>query len=188
MRGKLYFLSKRLFDVTGAAIGLCLLSLPLAGCVVAIRMTSRSTGLFRQVRIGRDGRPFVCYKLRTMRADAPSCAAARLTNPQSYVTPLGAILRRISLDEAPQLYNILRGDMSFVGPRPLIPEERELHRLRQENGVYRMRPGLSGLSQISGRDTLPDERKARLDAVYADAASPMLDLSILWKTLGCIRH
>ncbi len=185
---KLYSFSKRTVDLLGATVGICLLAVPMVGCLLAIRLTSDDTPVLKQERIGLDGHPFICYKFRTMRANTPRVAAAELKNADAYLTPLGAILRHTSFDETLQLYNVLRGDMSLIGPRPLIPEERELHRLRRQGGVYHMRPGLSGLSQIHGRDTLSDRRKAHFDETYADFASPFLDLSILWRTFRCIRH
>lgn len=179
---------KRIFDILWAVTGLLLSTLPLSCMAAAVKATSKGPFLFRQVRIGRNGDPFVCYKVRTMNEDAPQCPTAKLSNSAEFITPVGAFLRNHSLDELTQLINVLRGEMSVIGPRPLIPEERELHRIRTEKGVYALRPGISGLSQISGRDELSDKRKARLDAVYLNNASFWLDFSILAHTFLCLHH
>ncbi len=188
MRTRSYLICKRGFDIVYAAAALAFSAVPMVSMALAVRLTSSGPALFRQVRIGRDGLPFVCYKIRTMREGTPSCAAAKLQNADAYTTRVGRILRRYSLDETAQLINILRGDMSLIGPRPLIPAEREMHRMRAEGGVYAMRPGLSGLAQIHGRDTLSDRKKARLDTLYTDNASIWLDAAILSRTFRCIYH
>ncbi len=183
-----YARTKRCLDLVFAAAGLCVLALPMAGCALAIKLTSRGPVLLRQTRIGKDGIPFLCCKFRTMSIDAPLCAAARLANPHRYVTPIGRFLRRYSFDETAQLLNVLRGDMSLIGPRPLIPDEREIHRLRTQTGVYALRPGMSGLSQIRGRDTMSAVSKAAWDQAYTACASFSLDAAIFTRTLHCIRH
>lgn len=188
MRFSSYTHLKRAFDILCASSGLCLTVLPLFCMAGAVKASSKGPFIFRQVRIGRNGTPFVCYKVRTMKQGTPQCPAAKLREQKSYVTPIGAFLRGHSLDELTQLVNVLRGDMSVIGPRPLIPEERELHRIRTENGVYTLRPGLSGLSQINGRDDLSDRRKAQLDAIYFENASLWLDFAILARTFRCLRH
>ena len=157
--------------------------------VIACAVSAESKGgpIFRQIRIGREGRPFLCFKFRTMYQNAPkSCPASALTDPQRYVTPLGRLLRQTSLDELPQLWNVLLGDMSLVGPRPLIPEERSIHRMRQRSGVYTCRPGMSGLAQISGRNELSDGEKNACDRYYAEHLSWGLDAKILLHTLRCV--
>ncbi len=183
-----YAYAKRGFDILISAAGLCLLALPMASCALAIKLTSPGPVLLHQTRIGRNGVPFICRKFRTMHRNTPLCAAAHLPRPSHYITPLGRILRRYSFDETAQLLNVLRGDMSLIGPRPLIPQERELHRLRAQQGVYALRPGISGLSQIRGRDTLSSADKAAWDAAYAACASLSLDAAIFTHTLRCIRH
>ncbi|MBR2952252.1 MAG: sugar transferase [Clostridia bacterium] len=179
---------KRVLDIVYASAGLLLSAVPLSCIAAAVKATSKGPFIFRQIRIGRNGIPFVCYKVRTMKNGAPQCPAAKLQNRASFITPIGAFLRNHSLDELTQFANVLRGEMSVIGPRPLIPEERELHRLRTEKGVYTLRPGISGLSQISGRDDLPDKRKARLDAIYLENASLWLDFAILARTMRCLHH
>ena len=176
----LYPLVKRGLDVAGALVLLGGLTLPMLGIACAVALDSRGGVLFRQTRVGKDGVPFVCFKFRTMYRDAPSsCPAALLTDADRYVTRVGRFLRRCSLDELPQLFNVLRGEMSLVGPRPLIPEEREMHRRRLSAGVYACRPGMSGLAQIRGRNLLTDREKAAFDRYYAHHMSFSLDTGIL---------
>ncbi|MBO5494659.1 MAG: sugar transferase, partial [Eubacterium sp.] len=137
----------------------------------------------------RRGRPFKIYKFQTMKNNTPNVATGQLENPDKYITKVGRILRRTSLDELPQLWNILKGDMSFVGPRPLISSEIRAHRLRLESGVYRFRPGLTGLAQISGRDSISLVKKVKYDKIYCDNWSLKLDLIILLRSVGvCIKQ
>lgn len=180
-----YGRAKRVLDVIFSALLLILLLLPMAVIGVAVALTSSGGMLFRQTRIGRNGVSFVCYKFRTMRRDAPkNRPTSAFPDAASYVTPIGRLLRKTSLDELPQLYNVLRGDMSLIGPRPLIGEEGEIHRLRMEAGVYRVRPGMTGLAQIMGRDCLGAREKAALDCRYVEELSFGRDLWILAKTAG----
>ena len=188
MSARTYRISKRTFDIIYASAGILASLLPLAAVAFAVKASSPGPIFFRQTRVGRNGLPFTCYKIRTMRCGTPQCAASKLGDPSRFLTPIGALLRSYSIDELPQLLNVLRGDMSFIGPRPLIPNEREVHRLRSERGVYAMRPGISGLSQIIGRDGMDDRRKAEFDALYAKNASLWLDLAIIKRTSRCIRH
>ena len=140
--------------------------------------------IFRQWRMGTDRRPFICFKFRTMTNDAPhSCATAELHSPERYITRVGAVLRATSLDELPQLFNVLRGDMSLIGPRPVICEESELIGLRASLGVYNIRPGMTGLAQVRGRDSVSIRRKAAYDAQYMEHMSLSLDARLLWRTL-----
>ena len=180
-----YTLLKRGLDIMLSVGLLAALGIPMLLIWVAVRLDSRVAGIFRQVRIGRNGRPFVCYKFRTMYEHAPhSCPSAKLSEPQEYVTPIGRILRRTSLDELPQLFNVLKGDMSLVGPRPLIIEEGDIHLQRRAMGVYELRPGITGLSQVSGRNAISDELKARLDRRYLEEFGLMQDVRILSRTVG----
>lgn len=154
-------------------------------CVIGILVTvsSRGPAIFSQQRIGRNGKPFNCYKFRTMRKDAPhNCATPDFKDADKYITPLGKILRKTSLDELPQLFNVLKGDMSFIGPRPLIPEENDIHEERMKRGVYLLRPGISGLAQINGRDRLDASTKVRYDEEYLCNVSFRLDAKIVFKT------
>ena len=179
-----YFILKRILDIIFSVVLICLLALPM--CLIALLIVVDSDGgaIFCQKRVGREGREFVCYKFRTMYMSAPpSCPKSKMGAPSIYVTPVGRFLRRTSLDELPQLFNVLLGDMSLVGPRPLIADEGEIHVLRQRCGVYELRPGITGLSQISGRDSLCDIEKVRLDARYARKMSLGVDARILLGTL-----
>lgn len=182
--GSRYLVWKRGMDILFSALLLIFLWIPMGVIALAVGLSSRGGVLFRQVRVGRNGEPFVCYKFRTMVAWAPSdCPTSELGDPTPYVTPVGRFLRRSSLDELPQLWNVLRGDMSLVGPRPLIPKEAEIHELRRRCGVYGIRPGMTGLAQVSGRDLICDREKLRLDARYLRRISFGEDVRILGKTL-----
>lgn len=182
MRGPYPYL-KRGLDVLFSGILLVLLLLPMGLIALLVAATSPGGALFRQKRVGKNGRLFVCYKFRTMVVSAPrERAASTFPDADRYVTAPGRFLRRTSLDELPQLWNVLRGDMSLVGPRPLIPSEERVHALRARCQVYRLRPGMTGLSQIRGRDRLADGEKARLDARYAHSLSFVGDCRILWET------
>lgn len=175
---------KRALDILFSALLLFFLCLPMALIALAVALDSKGGVIFRQIRRGRDGREFVCYKFRTMYRSAPSNRpASRLENAEAYVTRVGKYLRRSSLDELPQLFNVLKGDMSLVGPRPLISEERDMHEGRMRDGVYTIRPGITGLAQISGRNALCDEEKLRADGRYLLSLSPQLDAKILLLTL-----
>jgi O-antigen biosynthesis protein WbqP len=136
------------------------------------------------VRVGREGESFVCLKFRTMCVDAPAaCPCAGLRHPERYVTRAGRFLRRTGFDELPQLWNVLRGEMSLVGPRPLIPTEGEIHRLRRAYGVLSQRPGITGLAQIYGRTALSDRQKLQWELVYLERSSVFLDMWILLLTI-----
>ena len=178
---------KRILDIFFSSV-LILLFLPIMLIIgIAIKIDSRGRIIFRQKRMGRDGKVFVCYKFRTMRADAPPCMPAReFFDADKYVTRVGSFLRRSSFDELPQLFNVLMGDMSLVGPRPLICEEESVHRKRREAGIYALRPGITGLAQISGRNLLCDSDKIENDRIYAENVRMRLDVKILLLTCLCI--
>jgi O-antigen biosynthesis protein WbqP len=172
---------KRGFDVVCAALGL-LAALPVILLLaVLVRLDSPGPGVFRQVRVGREGRPFVCLKLRTMRIDAPNVATHLAGGV--HVTRLGRLLRRSKLDELPQLWNVLVGEMSLVGPRPCLPSQAELIDERRRRGVLRLRPGITGLAQVRGIDMSDAVRLAVTDADYAGRMSMRLDLAILLATV-----
>ena len=182
-----YLVLKRVLDVIFSSLLLLLLALPMLALGGAVAVSSRGGVLFRQTRIGRDGIPFTCLKLRTMVASAPSNRPSALfEDADRYITPVGRFLRKTSLDELPQLWNVLRGDMSLVGPRPLIGEERQMHRMREELSVYDVRPGMTGLAQIHGRDRLSDDEKASYDGRYVRNLCFRQDLRILAKSIGCV--
>lgn len=174
---------KRILDLVFSVILLVFLSLPMLVIAVIIRSESEGGAIFKQKRIGRRGRVFTCYKFRTMYIDAPSnCPTIKLKNSAKYITRVGAFLRRSSLDELPQLFNVIKGDMSIIGPRPLICEETEIHARRMDNGVYALRPGITGVSQINGRNLLCDEEKLRGDIYYLENVRMRLDIKILFRT------
>lgn len=181
-----YRVIKRALDLIFSVVLLIFLALPMLFLGLAIRITSRGPAIFRQLRVGRDGVLFVCFKFRTMVEDAPHDRPSAELRNGNYVTPIGRFLRRTSLDELPQLFNVLRGEMSLVGPRPLIPCEEEVHALRRRSGADRVRPGITGLSQIRGRDFLSGREKARLDARYARTLHLGGDLRIVLETLAGI--
>lgn len=178
-----YLVLKRGLDVLISSLFIALLALPMLVIWLLVSLTSRGGGIFRQTRIGRGGEPFVCYKFRTMYAYAPPrCPAAQLEDSDALITPIGRLLRRSSLDELPQLFCVLRGDMSLVGPRPMIAEEGEIHARRAELGVYSIRPGITGLSQVCGRNGISDREKAELDAEYLKSISLLTDVRIICRT------
>ena len=177
---------KRLFDIVFSFLGLILLS-PLFLVICTINFfTPDCKVFFSHERRGRKGKPFKIYKFQTMKNSTPNCATGELENPEQYITKFGKILRKTSLDELPQLWNILKGDMSFVGPRPLISSEIRAHRLMLEYGVYRFRPGLTGWAQINGRDDISIMKKMKLDKEYCDKWSLKLDLIILIRSVGTV--
>lgn len=174
---------KRLVDIAGAAAGLVLLSPVLAFLLVAIPLESRGPALHWSRRVGRDNIIFHMPKFRTMRLGAPNVATHLLDDPDLWVTPLGRFLRRTSLDELPQLWSVLVGHMSLVGPRPALFNQDDLVALRTQHGVHRLRPGLTGWAQVNGRDELPIPQKVRLDAEYLQRRSIAFDLRILAATV-----
>jgi len=174
---------KRLFDIFLSLFALIILSpLFLIICIINF-LTPDTRVFFSHERRGRRGKPFKIYKFQTMKNNTPNCATGELENPEQYITKLGRILRKTSLDELPQLWNILKGDMSFVGPRPLISSEIRAHRMRLEYGVYRFRPGLTGLAQIKGRDNISLMKKMKLDKLYCDNWSIKMDIAILFQSV-----
>jgi O-antigen biosynthesis protein WbqP len=177
---------KRLIDFVIAAAALFVLAplmLLLWGLVAS---TTEGPGLFWSRRVGRDGKIFWMPKYRTMAADAPLSPREVLHKAEDHITPIGAFLRRSALDELPQLFCVLRGDMSIIGPRPLLPEDPGVRARRQFPTAMRARPGLSGLAQVVGRNSVSPRRKARLDALYAQSTSLGLDLLIFWRTAGIV--
>ncbi len=183
----MYPFCKRIFDLALSLALLLLFSAPLLALALAIKMDSPGPVLFRQRRIGKGKREFLILKFRTMRTDAPKDTPTHLlADPSAYITPLGAFLRRTSLDELPQLLNILKGEMSFVGPRPALWNQYDLIAERDRRGANDVPPGLTGLAQISGRDELPVERKAELDGEYVQKASMAFDLRILFRTFRTV--
>ena len=173
---------KRLFDLLLAAAALALLLLPMLLVAVLVRATSPGPALYWSARVGVGNRLFSMPKFRSMRTGTPALASHLLKDPAAHLTPIGSFLRRSSIDELPQLWSILRGDMSFVGPRPALFNQHDLIALRSQRGIQTLRPGLTGWAQVNGRDDLPIARKVELDAFYRSHQSLGLDLRILWMT------
>lgn len=173
---------KRLFDVVAATFAGIVLALPIAFVAIMVRLTSTGPALYWSDRVGRHNRIFPMPKFRSMRIDTPAVATHLLTDPDQYLTPIGSFLRKTSLDELPQLWSILRGDMSFVGPRPALFNQADLVAMRTAQGVHELVPGLTGWAQVNGRDELPIPEKVRLDAEYMNRQSLGFDLWIIWLT------
>jgi O-antigen biosynthesis protein WbqP len=175
---------KRLVDIVGAGLGLVVLSPLLLGLALAVRLESPGPALHWSQRVGRDNVLFRMPKFRSMRVGAPNVATHLLSDAEAWITPLGRFLRRSSLDELPQLWSVLLGDMSLVGPRPALFNQDDLVSLRTEAGVHRLRPGLTGWAQVNGRDELPIPDKVRLDADYMRRQSLLMDLGVMLKTVS----
>ena len=175
---------KRAFDLAVAAAALAVGLVPMLLVAAAIRLTSKGPALYWSDRVGRGNRLFRMPKFRTLRLGAPEVATHLLDDRRRWVTPLGSLLRRTSLDELPQLWSILKGDMSFVGPRPALYNQDDLVAQRTAHGVHRLTPGLTGWAQIHGRDELTIPEKVALDAWYAEHQSLWLDLRILLATFA----
>lgn len=178
---------KRLFDLTLALVLSVILALPIAVIALAVRLTSPGPAVYWSNRVGRNNRIFRMPKFRSMRIDTPAVATHLLENPDQYITPIGKFLRKTSLDELPQLWSILAGDMSFVGPRPALYNQDDLIKLRTERGVHALLPGLTGWAQINGRDELPIPVKVDFDTEYLRRRSFWFDIKIMaltaWKVL-----
>lgn len=175
---------KRLLDIAFSLITLVIFTIPMLIIVICIKLDSRKEPvLFKQTRIGKNNIPFKIYKFRTMSSDAPhQMATENFENPEVYITKVGRYLRKASLDELPQLFNVLKGDMSIIGPRPLIPQEKKVLAMRDEYGASKILPGITGLAQVHGRDEITDENKALYDGKYALNVNFILDISIFLKT------
>jgi O-antigen biosynthesis protein WbqP len=173
---------KRVFDIAAALAGLVVLSPLLLGLALAVRLGSPGPALHWSRRVGRRNRIFAMPKFRSMRIGAPDVATHLLNAPEQWVTPLGGFMRRTSLDELPQLWSVLAGDMSVVGPRPALFNQDDLVALRTADGVDALRPGLTGWAQVNGRDELPIPEKARLDREYLERMSLGFDLKIIFAT------
>jgi O-antigen biosynthesis protein WbqP len=173
---------KRLFDLMLAIALAILFAGPLLIVALAVRLTSSGPALYWSDRVGRDNHIFKMPKFRSMRADTPVVATHLLDNPQSFLSPIGRFLRRSSLDELPQIWSVLVGDMSFVGPRPALYNQYDLIALRTECQVHTLVPGLTGWAQVNGRDELPIPAKVRLDVEYMQKQSFFFDVYILYLT------
>lgn len=173
---------KRTFDLLLASCAAMLLILPIVLVAIAVRLTSQGPALYWSDRVGRNNRIFRMPKFRSMRVGTPAVATHLLSDPKTHLTPIGSFLRKSSLDELPQLWSILTGDMSFVGPRPALFNQNDLIALRTSSGVHELVPGLTGWAQVNGRDELPIPQKVALDAEYLKKRSLWLDIKIIWLT------
>jgi len=174
---------KRLFDIVLAIIISIAFSFPMLIIALSVKLTSKGPMLYWSDRVGKKNTIFKMPKFRTMKADTPAVATHLMTNPELYCTPVGSFLRKTSLDELPQLYSVLKGDMSFVGPRPALFNQDDLIELRTKKGIHNLIPGITGWAQINGRDDLPIPEKVDLDEYYLNNHSFMFDLKTLFMTL-----
>jgi O-antigen biosynthesis protein WbqP len=174
---------KRCFDISAGLLLFILLVIPILLVAVAIKVTSKGSVLFWSHRVGRGNVIFQMPKFRTMRIETPQVATHLMIDPDKYLSLIGGLLRRSSLDEIPQIFSILKGDMSFVGPRPALFNQGDLVALRTEKGVDKLMPGLTGWAQVNGRDELPIPEKVALDVEYMERRSFWFDLKILWLTV-----
>lgn len=182
--GRFYCTVKRLLDIIIAALALVVLLIPMAILYVIIYLDDPGKVIFSQYRVGRNGKRFKLYKFRSMKKSTPKYEATmELNNPNQYFTGVGQLLRKYSLDELPQLINVLKGDMSLIGPRPLISDEYEIHAMRMRFGVYNVRPGITGLAQINGRDRITPVEKLHWDVRYLQSFSFLSDVKILLSTI-----
>ena len=174
---------KRIFDLLLATIALLFLLLPIALVALAVRLNTVGSVLYWSDRVGRDNKIFKMPKFRTMQLDTPAVATHLLPEPKQFLTPVGSFLRKSSLDELPQLWSVLKGDMSLVGPRPALFNQDDLIKQRTEEGVHLLKPGITGWAQINGRDELPIPDKVKLDVIYMHKQSLFFDLKIIALTL-----
>jgi O-antigen biosynthesis protein WbqP len=174
---------KRVLDLLLAVIASVIFFIPLCLLAVLVKATSKGPVLYWSDRVGRNNRIFSMPKLRTMRVDTPVVATHLLSDPHTFLTPVGGFLRKSSLDEIPQLWCIVRGDMSVVGPRPALFNQQNLIDMRTDQGVHKIRPGLTGWAQINGRDELPLQEKVRLDSDYVRRQSLGFDLKVIMLTV-----
>ncbi|MCS9992947.1 sugar transferase [Weissella confusa] len=177
---------KRLLDIIFAILGILIGLVPMVIVAILIKLESSGPVLFKQERYGQNSKKFLIYKFRTMRTDAPILANQNFKDMKKYISPLGAFLRKTSLDELPQLFNVLRGEMSFIGPRPLAKTDMNVIKMRQVNGGDLVRPGITGLAQVNGRNKISDNEKAAFDAEYAENLNFVLEFNIVWQTIRAV--
>jgi O-antigen biosynthesis protein WbqP len=173
---------KRLFDLFLSTFAVVVFFVPIAFIALLVKLTSKGPVIYWSDRVGQHNKLFRMPKFRTMRVETPAVATHLLSNPEQFLTPVGSFLRKTSLDELPQLWSIIKGDMSFVGPRPALFNQNDLINLRSQYGVSRLLPGLTGWAQINGRDELPIPAKVELDVEYMHFQSLELDLKIIFFT------
>jgi O-antigen biosynthesis protein WbqP len=173
---------KKLFDLLLSLFLIMILSVPIIIIAVLVKLTSKGAAFYWSDRVGVGNQLFRMPKFTTMRIDTPAVATHLLKNPSTYLTPIGHFLRKNSLDELPQVWSVLKGDMSFVGPRPALFNQEDLIALRTKKGVHQLIPGITGWAQINGRDDIPIPVKVEYDEYYLKNKSFFFDLKILWKT------
>ena len=181
-KGFLYKIFKRAVDVIASLLAIIILFPLLIIVSIMIKLESKGPVIFKQVRAGLDSKPFYIYKFRSMKVETPNMATNEFTNSADYITKIGKIIRKTSIDEIPQLFNILKGDMSIVGPRPVILKEVDLIELRKDYNIDKILPGITGWAQINGRDNIGNEEKVRYDYEYLVNRSIEMDLHIIAKT------
>ncbi|WP_455540010.1 sugar transferase [Terrisporobacter sp.] len=181
---RMYFIIKRFFDCILSLVGIIILIPVFMVTAIAIKIDSRGPIIFKQKRYGKNKTPFYIYKFRTMSLEAPkNVSTNEFSNSKQYITKTGNILRRTSIDELPQLFNVLVGEMSLIGPRPVILKEKNLIIAREKYGANDIKPGLTGWAQVNGRDKLSVEEKAKLDGYYVENMSIFMDLKCIFKTI-----
>ena len=190
MRIKIYLFFKRLFDIFCSALAIIILGIPMLIVALAIKLDSKGPVLFKQERVGKNKKLFKIWKFRSMYTDTdPNAPTHELGNATSHITKVGKFIRKTSIDELPQLFNILSGKMSIVGPRPALWNQYDLIAERDKYGANDVRPGLTGLAQISGRDELEIAEKARIDGVYMKKRGFFYDIGLIFKTVFSVfRH
>lgn len=179
---------KRLLDFIFSLVAIIILSPVFLIISLLVLISSGMPVIFKQQRVGYKNQIFTIYKFRTMKRDMRQTKTEDLTEDEikNDITVIGRVLRKLSLDELPQLLNILKGDMSFVGPRPLIPQEEEIRQLREKNNVYSVRPGITGWAQVNGRDFITDEQKVEYDKEYVEKHTIIMDMKIMFKTFWVV--
>ena len=179
----LYSISKRTMDIVSSLVGLILLSPLFLLVAILIKLDSKGPIIFKQIRIGKNSKPFYIYKFRSMKIDAPNLSTEEFINASDFTTKVGKFIRKTSRDELPQLVNILKGDMSIDGPRPVIEREVRLLEIRKECNVDSILPGITGLAQINGRDNIDDYEKVKYDFEYLSKRNLVLDIKIIINTV-----
>ena len=179
----LYSISKRTMDIVSSLVGLILLTPLFLLVAILIKLDSKGPIIFKQIRIGKNSKPFYIYKFRSMKIDAPNLSTEEFINASDFTTKVGKFIRKTSIDELPQLVNILKGDMSIVGPRPVIEREVRLLEIRKECNVDSILPGITGLAQINGRDNIDDYEKVKYDFEYLSKRNLVLDIKIIINTV-----
>jgi len=178
---------KRVLDIIVATVAILVLAIPLTAVVIWVRLDSRGPALFRQLRSGKHKTPFTVYKFRTMSTDAPSDSpTSAFKDAGSFITRSGKVMRKLSIDELPQLLNVIKGDMSIVGPRPVVLKEEKLLKLRDQFGANSVKPGITGWAQVNGRDELNDDVKAQMDGEYVNNFGFWMDFKCFRRTIWAV--